>query len=415
MHIFQHFPDGATDPVSACPLTEPKTSRKRPAARSLHPLLAPCTTANKQARTTLHDKELAQSSKNPDSPIQPETNDDLNTSTPQMQEFTGDTIPKDTTNISSNDKSVNTEPYNTFMEKVLSTDETCFFYTGIPNLKLLHWLFQWITPAAKTVKLWDGKRRNIPGRKGGKTRSTETLFKEMILCLVKIRNGFDNHHLSFLFKISVGQISKIFLTWVNLLHQCLKDMLIWPTKDIVKENLPPSFDKYPNTRAIIDCTEYHVQKPLRPAAQKATWSNYKHANTVKQLVSISPNGAITFLSDTFPGSISDVAIVKESGFVEMVQEGDDIMADRGFNIRHLLLPKKATLNIPAFTHGKVLSHKAVRRSRKIASVRIHVERAIRRMKTFRILTGIIPLKFRFLLRQITTIVAVLCNFQPCLA
>lgn len=131
MHIFQHFPDGATDPVSACPLTEPKASRKRPADRSLHPLLAPCTTANKQARTTLYDKELAQSSKNPDSPKQPETHDHLNTSIPHMQEFTEETIPEDTTNISSNDKSVNTEPYNTFMEKVLSTNKTCFFYTGI--------------------------------------------------------------------------------------------------------------------------------------------------------------------------------------------------------------------------------------------------------------------------------------------
>ena len=48
------------------------------------------------------------------------------------------------------------------------------------------------------------------------------------------------------------------------------------------------------------------------------------------------------------------------------------MADRGFNIRHLLLPLKASLNIPAFSHGKVLSHKTVNRSRKIATVRIHV-------------------------------------------
>jgi hypothetical protein len=46
-----------------------------------------------------------------------------------------------------------------------------------------------------------------------------------------------------------------------------------------------------------------------------------------------------------------------------------IMADRGFNIRHLPLPKKASLNIPAFSHGKVLSAKAVKRSRRVASVR----------------------------------------------
>ena len=77
-----------------------------------------------------------------------------------------------------------------------------------------------------------------------------------------------------------------------------------------------------------------------------------------------------------------------------VEEGDDIMADRGFNIRHLLLPKKASFNIFAFSHGKVLSAKAVKRSRRVASVRIHVERVIRRMKTFKIISGIVPLKLR---------------------
>ena len=75
------------------------------------------------------------------------------------------------------------------------------------------------------------------------------------------------------------------------------------------------------------------------------------------------------------------------------------------------LPKKCTLNIPAFSHGKALGAKALRQSRKIASIRIHVERAIHRIKTFKVLNGIIPLKLRYLLDQIVTIVAVLCNLQ----
>ena len=72
------------------------------------------------------------------------------------------------------------------------------------------------------------------------------------------------------------------------------------------------------------------------------------------------------MSKVYSGSVSDVAIVKASKFIDSVEQGDDIMADRGFNVRHLLLPKKATLNIPPFTHGKVLSSKAVKRSRQIA-------------------------------------------------
>lgn len=302
---------------------------------------------------------------------------------------------------------------NAFVKQITKSDKDCFYYVGIPTLQLLFYLFEWIEPAAKKIKLWDGNRRSMPGRKGGKRRTK--LFEEMLLTLVKIRRGYGNKHLAYLFNISQSHVSRVFLAWVNLLSQCLSELIIWPTKEVVKNNLPHSFSNYPNTRAIIDCTEYFIQKPLRPTAQKATWSNYKHSNTLKQLVAITPCGTISFLSNIYSGSISDVAIVSESKFVDLVEQGDDIMADRGFNIRHLLLPKRATLNIPPFTHGKVLSSKAVKRSRQIAKVRIHVERAIRRMKTYKILSGTIPLKFRFILHQLTKIVAVLCNQQPCLA
>ena len=128
-----------------------------------------------------------------------------------------------------------------------------------------------------------------------------------------------------------------------------------------------------------------------------------------------PSGAFTFLSDLYSGSTSDIDIVKKSGFIDMIEEGDDVIADSGFNIRHLLLPRKATLNIPAFTRGKQLSKKAASHSRRISAMRIHVERAIRRLKTFKILTGVIPLKLWFTLNQTFLIAAVISNLQKRLA
>ena len=87
------------------------------------------------------------------------------------------------------------------------------------------------------------------------------------------------------------------------------------------------------------------------------------------------------------------------------------MADRGFNIRDLLLRKNAYLNIPAFSEGKQLSARAVGKSRKIASVRIHVERAMERLKNFKIVQGVIPLQLKNSLNQVLTICAVLSNLQ----
>ena len=62
------------------------------------------------------------------------------------------------------------------------------------------------------------------------------------------------------------------------------------------------------------------------------------------------------------------------------------MADRGFTIKEMLKDVGVELNIPPFMEGrKQLPSKEVEQGRHIASVRIHVERAIGRIKTFSIL------------------------------
>ena len=299
-----------------------------------------------------------------------------------------------------------------FIHTILGNNSTCFHYTGIPKSKTLKDIFKWLEPCAKELKLWDGKNKLVPERNvRGRKRKITTLFEEMILTLVRIRRGYDNEHLALLFGISTSHVSRICITWTNFLAKCFENLIKWPSKELVSGNLPDTFGAYPRTRVIIDCTELKIQKPYRPFAQKMTWSNYKHANTCKLLVGIMPSGAITFRSKVYNRNVSDVAIVDLSGFPNVIQAGDDVMADRGFNIRHMLLPKHATLNIPAFSHGRQLSAKAVSRSRKIARVRIHVERAIARMKTFKIISGILPLRLRFQLNQIITIIIVLCNLQ----
>ena len=53
---------------------------------------------------------------------------------------------------------------------------------------------------------------------------------------------------------------------------------------------------------------------------------------------------MTFLSKLYSGAISDQAIVQQSKFCENLEEGDDAMANRGFNLRHLVLKKKSNIN-----------------------------------------------------------------------
>ena len=125
--------------------------------------------------------------------------------------------------------------------------------------------------------------------------------------------------------------------------------MLWPSQEEVKRNLPRSFSKYPNTRVIIDCTEMYIEKPTSPYAQRATWSEYKGHNTIKALVGITPSGYFSFLSKFWTGSTSDRKITQESGLTDLLEEGDSVMADRGFNIRDILTKRKVYLNIPPFS------------------------------------------------------------------
>lgn len=59
------------------------------------------------------------------------------------------------------------------------------------------------------------------------------------------------------------------------------------------------------------------------------------------------------------------------------------MTDKGFDIEDLLRNKQVSLNLPPFLQSQTqFSAQDVLQTKTIAKVRIHVERAIRRIKEF---------------------------------
>ena len=91
------------------------------------------------------------------------------------------------------------------------------------------------------------------------------------------------------------------------------------------------------------------------------------------------------------------------------------MADHGFTIQDQLNLFDVDLNIPPFLEGHTkLPAKEVPEGRKIASVRVHVERAFSRIKNFYILKGTLPIMLSRIANQIVSVCTVLVNFQPVL-
>ena len=84
--------------------------------------------------------------------------------------------------------------------------------------------------------------------------------------------------------------------------------------------------------SIADATEIFIQALKHYLLQRLTWLNYKHHNTLKALVVIVPNSDIIFISLAYPGSISDKEIIKQSGYLDMMEPYTELMVDKGFNI-----------------------------------------------------------------------------------
>ena len=122
-------------------------------------------------------------------------------------------------------------------------------------------------------------------------------------------------------------------------------------------------------------------------------STYKHHNTIKVLIGITPQGNISFVSEAWGGRTSDKYLTENYGFLEFLVLGDMVMADRGFTISDSVGLEQAKLSIHAFTKGKSqLDPVDVERTRGIANVRIHVERVI----------GLLHRKYTFLQSTLPT-------------
>ncbi|XP_045490867.1 uncharacterized protein LOC123690833 [Colias croceus] len=212
----------------------------------------------------------------------------------------------------------------------------------------------------------------------------------IIITLYKIKNNLSFRQISDMFCISLSTLWRIFYKALYLLSNFFKQLIFCPPILTVKRNLPSSFKtnkEYSNIYCIIDCFEIEIEKPSKPIEQSLTWSQYKNANTLKYLLASTPDGFIVFVSAGHGGRISDTNIVEVSRFLDVLPPNCSILADRGFKHIDTLLTKKGIklLRPPSVIKNVKLTKKEAIQSKVIASLRIHIERVIRRIRLFKLL------------------------------
>lgn len=236
---------------------------------------------------------------------------------------------------------------------------------------------------------------------------------KLLLCLMKLNMGISFASLAVIFGIHRSTASRIFGSCINQLYGATKTWIKFPSQETTRKTLPLSFKKdYPNCRVIIDCTEIRTETPNTNEQRIHLWSHYKSGYTAKYLLGIAPSGLITFLSKGYGGRATDCYITNECGILDMLEEGDVVLADKGFpNVVVndgviIVMPPFAKANNFQFTEEQNAA------TYDIASVRIHVERAIQRIKLFNILNIKCTTELFPILDEIMHVLCVITNLGP---
>lgn len=280
-------------------------------------------------------------------------------------------------------------------------DNGIHFYTGLETYGKFCMVLNSLGPAAHHLEYYY------------KIKPRLTIEDQFFLTLIKLRTHPTNQELTIFFGIDCKQVSNIFITWINFMYCQWHEIDWWPSRWMVNYFAPSDFRvKFPKTRVIIDGTEFPIKKPKSPLLQQATFSTYKNRNTMKVVVGATPGGLVSYVSPAYGGATSDRQITERSQLPTMCDHGDDVMADKGFNVEDLFLPYQVRLNIPTFLSRKNrLTNKTVRKDRAISSKRVHIERIIGLGKTYKILRDPMTHIEYKLATQISSVVFWLCNFR----
>ncbi|XP_020914619.1 uncharacterized protein LOC110252193 [Exaiptasia diaphana] len=221
--------------------------------------------------------------------------------------------------------------------------------------------------------------------KPGPERQT-TLQDELFMTLYRLRLGVPCQECAFRFGLKLSKFESIFNTWVVFIALELEE-LCKINRNIRSHESANCFKEFPDVVIVLDCTELFAETPSSLKASKQLFSNYKHHSTVKFLVGISTCGAINYVSSMFGALASDKFITRVSDdLLDSLKRGDVVMGDRAYTVEDDLPPGVKVITPCTKGLSQVqFSHEQVLYSQRIAKARVHIERAIGRIKSLGLL------------------------------
>ncbi|XP_031173694.1 uncharacterized protein LOC116063007 [Sander lucioperca] len=226
---------------------------------------------------------------------------------------------------------------------------------------------------------------------------------QVLMTLMKLKTNRVIDDLSKQFCISQSVASNIISYWIDKLEEVLRPLIPWLPRETIQATMPEAFQKtFPNTTCIIRCSECLLQKTQTLDSRGESYSLYY--DRVKYLVAVAPCGLIMFISAAYGCRCSDRCITLDSGILDYLMPGDEVMVDEGSGIKDLPLEKEIKLIMPSFTAPECPTHTT-------ADLRFNVERALRRLKLYKILSRVVSDTMALKINKILRICSALVNLR----
>ena len=109
---------------------------------------------------------------------------------------------------------------------------------------------------------------------------------------MRLRLNISTKCMSYLFNMSNPTASRLITRVVNIMFIKLKFLVKWPDRMALQKTMPMQFRRHFGKKCvvIIDCFEVFTDRSSNLLARAQTWSQYKHHNTAKFLIGITPQG-----------------------------------------------------------------------------------------------------------------------------
>ena len=202
--------------------------------------------------------------------------------------------------------------FHKFSIHFLVTDKQMNFYTGFQTKKGMLAVFRMLKKKSEDIRYWAGPHRVAVVSNKFASRQHFMPFRslnfegELLMTFMRLRLGLMVIDLADRFGISIATVTRI-TTLIKFIAIQFSSLIFTVPQENNHLILPKSFTKSPfnKVRFIIDCTEMFLETLKSLHLQSVTWSDYKHHNTVKYLVSVHPSGHFNFVSKGWGGRVSD--------------------------------------------------------------------------------------------------------------